>query len=209
MHLRNDQGIFLMAPFSATSNGHKVSKTDKIIFLDVDGVLNDYALLGRCHASQVPGGGDEIRDGQYIFPLFNKNVDPFISVAKQSNAKIVLSSTWRHHRQGVEFLQKHIFDKHNLQFIGRTPNANEYQLGHQRFNEILQWFKLEFNNNITASEISQMSWVAIDDDPFSHMSDFIEDNPHLLLENRLIKCDSNIGFTEKHAQLTLKRLGVV
>ena len=191
----------------STADSPKILKSDKIIFLDVDGVLNDYTNIGK-DLNEIPGGADVLRD-MYTFALFNKNVDPFIKVVKESNAKIVLSSTWREHEQGVKFLKQCIFDKHNLDFIGRTPNnTRECQVGHGRFNEILKWFSLEFENDISHEEILKISWVAIDDDPYSHMENFIEDNPHLTLENRLIKCNSNIGFTNEHIDLTLKHLGV-
>jgi len=60
----------------------------KIIFLDIDGVLN---VIGQ--------GYDEF--GQIFHPHLEKNLDTII---KETNAKIVISSTWR--MNGLENMQR-------------------------------------------------------------------------------------------------------
>ncbi len=60
----------------------------KVIFLDIDGVLN---VIGQ--------GYDEF--GQIFHPHLEKNLDTII---KETNAKIVISSTWR--MNGLENMQR-------------------------------------------------------------------------------------------------------
>ena len=60
----------------------------KLIFLDIDGVLN---VIGQ--------GYDEF--GQIFHPHLEKNLDTII---KETNAKIVISSTWR--MNGLETMQR-------------------------------------------------------------------------------------------------------
>ena len=77
----------------------------KIIFLDIDGVLN-----------VIPQGYDEFGS------LFHKEfIDNLHWIIEQTNAKIVISSTWRYN--GLKSI-KNMWKKRNLpgEIIGITPN---------------------------------------------------------------------------------------
>lgn len=76
----------------------------KIIFLDIDGVLNSKETLGR----SVRGQGVE-------------GIDPYLTIildriVQATGAEVVLSSTWRHGEKS----RKEIFDK-VVKFIDITP----------------------------------------------------------------------------------------
>jgi len=108
----------------------------KIIFLDIDGVLN-----------VIPQEYDEFGG------LFHeKFVDNLRWIIEQTNAKIVISSTWRH--DGLKSI-KNMWKKRNLpgEIIGITPNEVDvvnrgtckfYDLV-SRGHEIQQWIN---DNNI-------------------------------------------------------------
>lgn len=81
---------------------------DKIIFLDIDGVLN-----------VIPESFDEF--GSVFHKEFEENLKWIIS---ETNAKIVISSSWR--TSGLEIM-KEMWKKRGLagEIIGRTPTDYE------------------------------------------------------------------------------------
>ena len=92
--------------------------SDRIIFLDIDGVLN-------CKRTPNP------RKLPYIVdpPL----LETFKRVVERTEAKVVLSSTWRYDPAGL-FSAKHW----GIPFIDAIPDMP----GKPRRNEILAWLKL-------------------------------------------------------------------
>ncbi len=91
---------------------------NKVIFLDIDGVLNVY-----CE------GRDEYGC------TFHKHFEDNLSwIIKQTKAKIVISSTWRF--SGLEIL-KEMWDKRGLpgEVIDITPDSNNLKRG----DEIQHW----------------------------------------------------------------------
>ena len=102
----------------------------KIIFLDIDGVLNSsrYDKI----RGQNDGNIDESR-----MPLLKELVE-------KTNARIVLSSTWRSHwerdcdtldEKGREL--NRVFGKYGLEISDKTPFLEKYD----RANEIRLWLK--------------------------------------------------------------------
>jgi hypothetical protein len=89
----------------------------KVIFLDIDGVLN---------SDQTPNP----RKLPYV--VDRKLLQRFKRILKNTGAKVVLSSTWRYDPAGV-FSAKH----HGISFIGVTPDMPH----RPRRNEILAWLK--------------------------------------------------------------------
>lgn len=90
-------------------------KFDKVIFLDIDGVLND--------------DGERRESGEVIGEEYVRNLK---KIVKKTNAEIVLSSSWRYGmmhqaRNGFTEEDKHLselfelFDKHRLYIAGVTP----------------------------------------------------------------------------------------
>lgn len=121
----------------------------KVIFLDIDGVLNSQAYDQKRNLNEL-SNIDETR-----LPLIKKIVDA-------TNAHIVLSSTWREHwnkeQENLDVDGQYIhklFSKYGLDIYDKTPI-----LGHRakRKDEINQWLK-------NSSEVIE-SFVILDDYPF-------------------------------------------
>lgn len=109
----------------------------KVLFLDIDGVLNSVR-------SAIAMGG---------YPAPNRNSERFDMVAVElirricaKGVKIVLSSTWRNYKGWDTIL--------NLPIIGKTGDIPS--LSYQRGKEIKKW--LETHDDIEA-------YAIIDDDP--------------------------------------------
>jgi hypothetical protein len=114
----------------------------KIIFLDIDGVLNSM-------------NGLFLRGGQSRMDLYTEHMQVLRWILDRTDARIVVSSTWRLGRS-VEDL-KQLFYNYGLQsrfIIDKTP----YLSGEQRGVEIKQWL----DENGEAHEVE--SFVVIDDD---------------------------------------------
>ena len=85
----------------------------KVIFLDVDGVLNSQSLFERC--------------GEELVPIDEENIQYLKAIVDATNAKIVLSSSWRYgwaeHSDGVQDWCSLLVDtlqKYQLKIIDKT-----------------------------------------------------------------------------------------
>jgi 3-deoxy-D-manno-octulosonate 8-phosphate phosphatase KdsC-like HAD superfamily phosphatase len=120
----------------------------KVIFLDVDGVLNSYEWLYS-----------NPKIGKTRNHLDDNAVEVLSKIVKSSKAKIVLSSSWRTIPENTEpMLQlKEKFQKLNLSIFDRTGRSPKKK---SRGWEIREWIKKNSKiYNIT-------SFVIIDDDSF-------------------------------------------
>lgn len=148
------------------------------IFLDVDGVLNNtrhimkiYDLLGTKLAHRLHEWY-----GQTI--LDYKCCNLIKKLIKNTNAKVVLSSTWRLGKKDCEIVENEL----EQQLYGVTPFLNQI-----RGNEIAQYL-------IEHPEIS--NYVIIDDD-----SDMLKEQmPHFCYVDRYI------GFTKQNYNRCLEIL---
>lgn len=102
-----------------------------IIFIDIDGVL--------------------ISDNDNTFNV--NALQNLKYIVKKSNAKLVLSSTWRLHKKPLEHV-KNVLSKYDMELFSTTA-INKYIK--PRSDEIL-----EFIENIS-SKINVNKWIAIDD----------------------------------------------
>lgn len=93
------------------------TKNIKVIFLDIDGVLNSKDTIQRWE------DGSFIGIDPYLVAIFNR-------IIFATGAQIVLSSTWRLHEDGREEVRKHVMD-----FIDVTPSIG---YGH-RGTEVKDW----------------------------------------------------------------------
>jgi hypothetical protein len=112
----------------------------KIIFLDIDGVLNSM-------------NGLYLRGGQSRMDLYTEHMQVLRWILDRTDARIVVSSTWRMGRTVEEL--KQLFYNYGLQsrfIIDKTP----YLSGQERGDEIGEWLQM------TSHEIE--SYVIIDDD---------------------------------------------
>ncbi len=153
----------------------------KIIFLDIDGVMNNVPFY---KANKNVCGDNEI-DPQAILWLND--------LIKETDAKVVVSSTWRLNRT-VEELQKILEDRGFVgEVIGKTPNLhNDYTL---RGNEILKWMK-DNEKLIGCYYAYYETYVIFDDD--SDMLYWQRDN--------FIKIDSWFGLSPNHCYRAKKIL---
>jgi hypothetical protein len=124
----------------------------KVIFLDVDGVLNSRLHWNECDIIQVPTMPQN--KGSRLNPLYVARLRTILEV---TGAKLVISSAWRDTL--MEPLTAYLSD-HGIperEVIGRTP-----MLGWKKVSEIHAW--------LTAHpEVKQ--WIAIDDARLFHDSE--------------------------------------
>ena len=119
----------------------------KIIFLDIDGVLNNQLMYEN--REDIIGGKGKIS---------KKCLDLLNHIIEKTNAKIVLSSTWRSDEDKEEFLYG-IGLKGEI--IGKTPHLSFK--GALRGNEILQWIK--DNRELLGCDYDLFnSYIILDDD---------------------------------------------
>ena len=126
---------------------------NKIIFLDIDGVLNHE----KFYKEFTEEGHDDMKE------FFMNQIDPnsvknLNILCDETGAKIVISSTWRH--SGIEYCVD-ILTKCGLtgEIIDITPTLRDDCL---RGNEILKWIK---DNELLVGPYYQFTeYVILDDD---------------------------------------------
>ena len=153
----------------------------KIIFLDIDGVLNSRAYDRKRNWNEQTDI-DETR-----LPLIKEIVDA-------TNAKIVLSSTWREHwekepnlcKEDGRYINK-TFVKYGLKVYDKTPNLGICAM---RRDEIHKW--------ITDSGETIEAFVIIDDYRYGWGDLF----------GNLVKTDPNfgLGIEEEHVRKAISIL---
>ena len=153
----------------------------KIIFLDIDGVLNSRAYDRKRNWNEQTDI-DETR-----LPLIKEIVDA-------TNAKIVLSSTWREHwnrvpnrcKEDGRYINK-TFAKYGLTIYDKTPNLG---ISAMRRDEIQKWLN-------DAQEIVE-SFVIIDDYRYGWGD----------LSSRFVKTDPNFrsGIEKEHVDRAIEIL---
>ncbi len=163
---------------------------DKIVFLDIDGVLNSEEWADKCFNKLV---SDDI---------FDSDVDPdtinrLIKFLDDTNAKIVLSSSWRSLNVQSTILEFSTFNHKLLKklipyIIGVTPRFYEYR---KRGNEIKYWMDMLSNDYNTLVkrgyilenvELSKnYKYVIVDDD-----SDMLEGQ-------NFVQTDFQTGLTDE------------
>lgn len=153
----------------------------KIIFLDIDGVLNHEAFYVKRHAEQ-----QTIIYVPKDYPLSEfcpDAIENLNSLIEQTGAKVVISSTWRHGKT-VEQLQE-ILKKVGFkgEVIGKTPDMRNRSVF--RGNEIHRW--LSDNEKLIGKSPSEYrNYVILDDD-----SDML-----FWQRNNFIKVDYSVGLTK-------------
>lgn len=131
----------------------------KIIFLDIDGVLNseEWQSSKECQtASELD------KDNRYFSPYCVENLN---RITNLTDAKIVVSSTWRKSRSLSDL--KMLFEKVGIdgEVIGKTDvlRFNNWNRSVFRGMEIFKW--LEDNKGILTQKIHiYRSYVILDDD---------------------------------------------
>lgn len=134
----------------------------KIIFLDIDGVLNN----------QVWYMSDKFREGstkeEYEVSQFDPRCVRLLNnLTDTTGAKIVVSSSWRLGRTVDELSE--LFEKVGItgQVIDKTPllrftGLENYYYSVPRGCEIKAW--IEMNKGIIGDKVSRLKYVILDDD---------------------------------------------
>lgn len=142
----------------------------KIIFLDIDGVLNSKNLAEQLYNKGIKCHGD---DGIYNF-IDENIVDKLVNLCKTYDIKIVISSSWRHfyYEATIKEFKSSTYKKiHPLisYIIGQTPriyipNENGYHEQVCRGKEIEEWISRN------CESFKSIKYVILDDD--SDMLDY-------------------------------------
>jgi hypothetical protein len=145
----------------------------KVIFLDIDGVLNceNGYVNGFCKYTDLIVDGDEKDHYQQFYPPSKKLLNKLI---EETNAKVVISSTWR--IDGIEFMER-VWESEGMsgEIIGLTPNFRNNNLGITipRGVEIKNWLDKKGFRRINWSKDEQQkyqnesdieNYIIIDDD---------------------------------------------
>lgn len=157
----------------------------KIVFLDIDGVLN--------HEKWYRERMEARERGEEFAPYPLSEIDPkcvevLNDICAATGAKIVISSTWRH--SGIEYC-RNVLNKCGLtaEIIDITPsNRSDMCL---RGNEILKWIK--DNKELVGDYYNFTEYVILDDD--SDMLYWQKDN--FLLIDRFVGLTYGVGFHAK------------
>lgn len=165
----------------------------KLIFLDVDGVLNHELYYVEKDQQQR---ADEIGYPQSEFDP--KTIQLLNSIVEQTGAKIVISSCWRNNRTIEEL--KELFKSVDLTdcIIGKTPNLAVYDLATKqrthmsvpRGCEIAEYIETTYGYG------AEVKYVILDDD-----SDML-----LCQQKNFIWIDGYAGLNETHIPMMLKLL---
>jgi histidinol phosphatase-like enzyme len=156
----------------------------KIIFLDIDGVLNHQEWYS--YQQKQPKLTDENWEkGQFCYWSINLLND----LIKDTGAKVVVSSSWRKGKS-VECMQT-LLDSVGFEgeVIGITPclyfSNQDYNYSVPRGCEIKAW--IEMNKSILNEKVSKLKYVILDDDSdmmYWQRNKFIHVNPHCGITKR-------------------------
>lgn len=160
----------------------------KIIFLDVDGVLNCSTSKSFCH------------DDLYgiITWVDSDKVKRLAKIVEITGAEIVLSSDWKdgwnkyytgRRPSHVKYLDNHLYKKGKLTIKDKTPNTSKGSWF--RGNEILTYLR---------SHQDVENYVILDDT-------FFEDFSIKEISEHLVLTDHKVGLTDSDVEKAVKILG--
>ena len=136
----------------------------KVIFLDVDGVLNNIDNIKKCCKKSI-NKKETFYSGKNV-PFDIKCLKNLAKVVKKTGAKIVLSSTWRIYKSHIYVLEARLAE-YGLRIYDKTDIINMIKGA-----EITEWLKQHRDIE---------NYVVIDDEEYN-LSNFI-DNKHLVIVN--------------------------
>ena len=161
------------------------------IFLDIDGVMNDYEYWNKCKARH--GNGSVMSYQNYPFNpnslnnlmLLNKEL-----LHKQFAMRIVLSSTWRVGIQDTAIVTSRLAE-YGMTIFDKTP-----QLDSVGFNRIMDYRSLEIkkwleNNN------NPINYLILDDD------ERVENN---FEKKHYVITDAHYGFNDEMLQEAIEKI---
>ena len=163
---------------------------DKIVFLDIDGVLNSEEWFGKCFNKLV---SDDICDSDVDPDAFNR----LIKFLDNTNAKIVLSSSWRSLNVQSTILEFSTFNHEFLKklipyIIGVTPRFYEYR---KRGNEIKNWMdalSTDYNTLVKRGYILENVELSKD-----YRYVIVDDDSDMLEGQNFVQTDFQTGLTDE------------
>ena len=165
---------------------------EKLIFLDIDGVLNS---AGRMREHMVVGP-----DGKGMGYVCLDLVARLSEIIRRTGAKVVISSTWR--TDGLEAFQ-HMWKTMDIagEVVGITPMSSNTIEGVEQNHPINGWRGLEIRDWLKHSEYDIFfdNYIILDDD-----SDMLYDQ-----RNNFIHVDASVGITDGVVYRAVKRLGEI
>jgi len=138
-----------------------MNKGIKIVFLDIDGVLNSQTFYVKRHENNP--NKQSLTDEDEFDPAAVKNLN---EITDKTGAKIVVSSSWRKSRT-LEQLRD-LFKRVGIagEVIGKTPHLSfhhsTYSNSVPRGCEIKAW--LEMNKDLLGCKIENLRYMILDDD---------------------------------------------
>ena len=159
----------------------------KVIFLDIDGVLNCDASKSYCHDDECG----------VITGIDSDKVKRLAKIVEVTGAKIVLSSDWKvgwnkyytgRKPSHVKYLDNHLYKKGKLIIKDKTPDIGK---GWSRGEEILSYLKAHPDID---------NYVILDDT-------FFEDFDRKEIKEHLVLTDYIIGLTDNDVEKAIKILG--
>lgn len=152
----------------------------KVIFLDVDGVLNSDEYFDRIQNLDIEGIESEIDINKV--KLLKKAVD-------ETGAKVVLSSSWRYTRNALAL--KELLANYGIHITDSTPVVEN-----KRGLEIRKW--LENNDNVE-------DFVILDDEVFDSYDSALTEK--LVKMSKEKETDIGEGLLPENVEKIIERLG--
>ena len=111
----------------------------KVVFLDVDGVLNTEECQDVPEQGQE-GSEDFIYDKSTIIPLLKRCLDNLETILRETGAKVVVTSTWRLFPDMLAFLTSTLSPMGTEVIVGLTKGRSS-PIGPGRGEEVRQWLQ--------------------------------------------------------------------
>ena len=178
-----------------------MNNQNKIIFLDIDGVLNGYNrwnLIGWKIVSKIKYKPLELWYKRITEPfgVHESKVKRLAKIVNKTGAKIVMSSSWRHGWWNTPYERQYddqrrltdLFNKYNLEVMSITPTLKSGRRG----DEIAQW--------LHANKYEVISFIILDDENFD-MSPF-DTSPNFIQTSN----GKFSGLKNKHVSWAIKQL---
>jgi hypothetical protein len=186
----------------------------RIIFLDVDGVLNHYDTKHRVHPETADDMPQHLQvRGSGLIGMDPSCVKNLATLVEKTDAEVVLSSTWRKPPYGLGKTERCARRQGYTgpRWIGVTPTGVRTKSGDDEGMYSLPKFSERYNpRGSTPRGLEIQEWL--DDNTKGEEVEFIiidDDSDMVHLSNRLVHTDmSDGGFTDAKLAEALKFFGV-
>jgi hypothetical protein len=148
----------------------------KVLFLDIDGVLNDN--------NWIVGRDDQVTSDNTLGFMLKSRVDLLNKLCEEvRDLKIVISSSWRFRDSTLLLLYKAGF-RYPTRIIGQTPRNNKHLRGEQ----IKEYID---------TTVNYIEFVIFEDEPYDITGERASKEIRDFFKPHLIHTDFNIGLTIK------------